>query len=307
MKKLLIIFILLGNVLIITRCQITNTVGKLIYEDTLTFWPLHNWITLDTSHSNIWQIGKPNKEYFSSACYGDKAIMTDSAFFYSNNCNDTFYVTIPNDYQWGEGILSFYHKFDTDSLIDGGVIEISYDNYTSWINITDDIYHIHSNFIGLYEDTIRGGEYGFSGRSNNWQYVELYWWWIALVKSTSMNIYSPRIRFRFISDDINTNKEGWMIDGMVFRGYEINDAIDKNIINNAISFPIPSSEIVKFNLQELYSVAVNIELFNSVGEMLARKELINSQIDISKYRPGIYFYKIYNNNELILKGKLIKN
>ena len=157
--------------------QTTEPMGNLIYIDTLELFPLHSWITIENPDSSIWEIGQPNKSFFNSMYSGEKAIVTDSIGFYPDNCNDYFYIKIPwVEHFWGEGILSFFHKFDTDTLMDGGIIEISYDNGESWKNVLDDNYHISTNFIGIYTDTINGGEYGFSGKSDGWQYVELYWW-----------------------------------------------------------------------------------------------------------------------------------
>ena len=287
--------------------QIMGTQGEMIFEDSITFWPLHDWIALDTLQSNIWQIGIPAKTYFNSAYDDGKAILTDSAGYYGNNHNDCFYFIFPWHYTWGEGILSFYHKFETDTLTDGGVIELSYDAGSTWINVHDDLDHIATNFIGLYEDTIRGGEYGFSGRSNGWQYVELYWFWIALVKSATDFSDSILVRFRFKSDDMNTGKDGWMIDEMVFRGYQVTGSTLEYDPDDAGIYPVPTTGIVNFKTPASHTGNSAILLYNSSGEFIERKEILNNQTDLSGYKPGIYFFKLFGQNEgFIAGGKLIK-
>jgi hypothetical protein len=195
---------LLSLIIINSNSQTIDAYGNLDYEDTIDFSSTNEWITINNPNTNCWEIGKPNKQFFNAAHHGDKVIITDSVNFYPDNCNDYFYMTIPwLENYWGEGILSFFHKFDTDTLEDGGVIEVSYDNGDSWINYLDDDHYVTNHFVGMYEDTIRGGDYGFSGKSDGWQYVELYWYWIGLTKTTS-DYDNTIIRFRFVSDANNT-------------------------------------------------------------------------------------------------------
>jgi hypothetical protein len=309
MKKL----ILKGIIFLYIICDINGQSpiyearGNLIFEDTLEFHPLHSWIIINNPETNIWEIGKPEKKFFNAAYTGNLAILTDSVDNYSINCDDYFYITIPRaEYEWGEGILSFYHKFDTDSLIDGGVIEMSYDNGITWLNVLDGYYNVPQDYLNLYEDTIKGGKYGFSGKSNIWQYVEIYWAWIILAKTTNKYLDSPMIKFRFISDENNTNKEGWMIDDIVFRGYEIVPAtsnIEKSIL---MVYPIPSNEYLLIEFHNENSKDLIFEIYELHGRSVKSQKIINNQIYISDLKNGIYFYKIFNDKEIVKIGKFIK-
>jgi len=312
MKKFLInglvLFFIFGNLI----AQITQTSsGNLDYEDTIKFNPLHIWISINDPEINIWEVGKPNKVYFNSSHSGDDVIITDTGHYYPNNLKDYFYITIPwSSYYWEEGILSFYHMFDTDTLIDGGIIEVSYDNGNSWINIIKDTDHITTNFIGLYEDTIKGGNYGFSGHSKDWQYVEIYWFWVAvaLKKSTTVgNLDTPIIRFKFISDTNNTSKEGWMIDDIVFRGYSTPVEIQSYNFENFKIFPNPSNRLLNFSIKNTYSFGISLILFDMSGKMIRKEQLIDYTVDISDLKSGIYLYKILDGNNILKDGKLIKN
>jgi hypothetical protein len=129
MKKNLFIFALLllflGNI----KAQITQAIGDLLITDSLEFSPLHPWIEVPNPETNIWQIGTPQKSFFNSAYQNNTPILTDTSNFYPISRNDYFEIAIPLfDSIWGEVNLSFYHKYDTDTLKDGGIIEISFDS-----------------------------------------------------------------------------------------------------------------------------------------------------------------------------------
>lgn len=290
--------------------QITEPVGNLIYMDSLTFLPPDSLITINNPENNIWEIGQPEKTIFNSAKTGTKVMITDSASFYPENCNDFFLIELPiPDYYWGEAILSFYHKYDTDTLTDGGIIEISYDNGNNWENIFDDKYHIATNYFGLYSDTIRGGEYGFSGKSSGWQYVELYWWWVALTgtkSASSVNFDSPVIRFRFKSDSVNTNKEGWMIDDIVLRGYDVGGAISGISASFPEIFPNPATDYIHVKLTDEYFPELSISICNSQGQIAFSKPVTETKMNISFLPSGTYYYIIENEGKVLNKGTLIK-
>ncbi|MCB9002387.1 MAG: T9SS type A sorting domain-containing protein [Bacteroidales bacterium] len=308
MKKILLIGYFLVQFFKLSFSQISQPVGNLIFTDTLDFRPLCNWIEINNPVSNIWEIGHPNKGSFNSAHSGALTIITDSTSMYKNNLNDYFSITIPySDLNLGEGILSFYHKYESDSLIDGGIIEVSYNNGVDWKNICDDKDHAMTNFIGLYNDTIKGGNYGFSGSSYGWQYVELHWVWIMLTKSSTFENYDKSIiRFRFISDNISTNKEGWMIDDIVFRGYDISGGINEMKKGQIKAFPNPTNGKIFFNFPEKYNSNLKVEIIDINGRTVLTKFPINGQIDITNNESGTYVYKVYHKNELISSGKLIK-
>jgi len=307
-KKITIKAILLLLMMNHVHGQITVASGALLFEDTLSFQPKSTWITIPDSVNNIWEIGKPEKVYFDSGYHKDFAIITDSDDFYSNNRNDYFSITIPaHGHILGGGILSFYHKYDTDTLLDGGVIEISYDNGNSWINIRDDINQINTHFMGLYEGNISGGDYGFSGKSGGWQYVELYWQWLALVKKNSALDYpdTPIIRFRFVSDHTNTNKEGWMIDHVIFRGYDVSGKVESIEKNHIEIYPNPTNDFLLIKSTESSLEGYSLKLFDTNGKLVKHVEPLVERISIKEMRAGIYFYTLQKDHSL-QTGKIIR-
>ena len=298
--KLILILIFISNI----QGQKYNPHGTLLFADTISFAPQHSWLNIPGTHSNIWEIGNPNKVFFNSGHFDDIAILTDTDYYYNNSCNIFFTINIPFNFFYGQGILSFYHKFDTDTLTDGGIIEISYDNGDTWMNVINDPYPLMTHFTGIYEDTIINNEYGFSGKSDNWQYVELYWDWNEITKQKSISENdSIKIKFKFISDTINTQKEGWMIDDIIFRAYSALGYISE-ITNNIQIYPSPSTNFI--NIKNTNYTKSKISIFNLNGELLITKCFINNtKLDIKNLKKGIYLIKVQTDKEIITK-KMIK-
>lgn len=98
MKNIIYGFLMLlfsGNL----QGQITGALGKLSFEDTLTLQPVSSWINMSDPVTNILEIGNPGKVFFDTGYLDDIAVVTDADDYYSNNCNDHFYITIPwSDY-----------------------------------------------------------------------------------------------------------------------------------------------------------------------------------------------------------------
>lgn len=306
MKKNILISVFILLYLSTIRAQITPALGDLLITDTLELSPLHSWIEIPNPSNNIWQVGTPQKSFFNASYQNETPIITDTINPYPNSVNQYFQITIPLfDHFWGEVNLSFYHKFDTDTLLDGGIIEISYDSGISWTNIKYDTLLILYNYINIPQDTIIGGEYGYSGRSNGWQYTELYWQWLILVKER-YPIVNPIIRFRFVSDNIQTNKEGWMIDHIVFRGYEATGNVKDKTKNNIKIFPNPTVDNINiFSTTSFLHDAIFILYDMNSKELISTTVSENQNIQISHLKSGIYFYKLIYDNE-IQTGKIIK-
>ncbi len=306
MKKLILILVLFIFTLSSIRAQITQAIGDLLITDTLETTPLHPWIDIPNPTLNLWQVGIPQKPFFNAAYQNGIPILTDALNFYPTSIDEYFQITIPEyDSLYGEVILSFYHKYDTDSLMDGGIIDVSNDGGTTWINIKDDINHFDHNFINIPQDTIKGGEYGFSGRSEGWQYCELYWLYIIGVKDRE-SPFNPIIRFRLKSDEINTNKEGWMIDHIIFRGYEMMGSVNDLSKNKIKVYPNPTNDVIHFSSSSTSLNGFQFYLFDITGKIILLSEISDNElINIQHLKSGIYFYKLQKENE-VLTGKLVR-
>ena len=97
----------------------------------------YQYILIDTTiDNNIWQVGNPTKSIFISALSLPNAIITDTINTYPVNNESYFYLKFIRG-----GLSGYYftikHRYDTDYLIDGGTIELSFNNGINWYNIFD--------------------------------------------------------------------------------------------------------------------------------------------------------------------------
>ncbi len=297
---------------------------KIYTVDTLKFDTIYEYLINDTSGSNLWQIGTPDKLYFDSAFSKPFAIVTDTVNFYEVNNWSYFdlYIGYFNykDYYLHDISVELKHKYDTDALRDGGYFTVSYDMGLSWMNIikdTEDYWEIKPDHpiysAGLYsaDDTLFNGEYGFSGKSNDWDTVIFKWHaFFPGLKSDQIDWNDTMIiRFNFISDSIDTGKEGWMIDdirlyahGMGGGGIHIAD--NSKIIKLS---PNPVSSFVKLEFDKGYK-DIGIKIYNIKGNLLRGYYYTNRnqiKIDNIGLENGFYFISVNLNQQTSYTKKFI--
>ena len=111
----------------------------------------------------------------------------------------------------GESVMSFYHKYDTESGYDGGVLLISLDDGLTW----DDLGHriIHNGY-----NNVLNPKSGFSGDSEGF-----------LNTIVDLGAYSGKdIKVRFqMTTDAFQGGNGWWIDDFVLKDLQL------NIVNSA--------------------------------------------------------------------------
>lgn len=103
--------------------------------------------TISAAGDNIWETGQPLKVFFDGAHSITKAMVTDTDAYYPPN-NHSFFDLEVETYEYPNKAVTFWHKYDTDTLLDGGYLEISYDTGSTW-------YPIHEAFGIMY---MNGGE-----------------------------------------------------------------------------------------------------------------------------------------------------
>ena len=157
---------------------------------------LHH-ITIDTisNPDNIWQIGKPQKTIFNQTYSIPNGIVTDTINYYRVSDTSSFTIKFAWTEYFTEVFLAGFYKFDSDTLLDFGTIEISLDKGATWGNVLED---------GIIPDWEWHPQKPiFTGKIDNWQYF-------AVCPSGYYPINfgdSIYYRFSFISDEIQTNKE----------------------------------------------------------------------------------------------------
>ncbi|MCE9538020.1 MAG: T9SS type A sorting domain-containing protein [Bacteroidetes bacterium] len=240
-----------------------------------------NSITFDTAFTNLyidtlqvnnsWQIGGPHKVLFA-------------------------YVYGPTPF------VSFMSKIDTDSLSDVGYVEYSLNNGATWCPVN--VYF----FVGDYHPPYYGpGTPFFTGTWNGWFETFIY-----LGDSNPdlgiETVDSVLFKFTFVSDGINTNKEGWIIDDITYGTIAlvgVNDIEEEN--NNFNIYPNPVNNKFTITITETGKTYLQLKIVNILGEMVYQSLIENqkSEINISDLPKGVYFVKLISDKQIITK-KIIK-
>jgi len=274
---------------------------------------INPWVIDTINAENIWQIGKPNKVFFDSAHNVPNCIVTDTIKPYPINNHSTFEFNVKKpigmEYRgWSSVSLYFDHKYDTDSLYDGGYIDVSYDGGNSFTNIIYDNINgaeTYSSHFYKNDDTICGGIPAFTGKSDGWAYTQLViaWPYEHWDKTDSMII-----RFNFKSDSVNNNKEGWLIDNIYFLLEDRTGiGVNENGGDNTLTFyPNPVNDLLTI---ELKNHEINlVKIFSLTGQLLLSKKInyANPTINTANLTGGIYLIKVIYKNNKTYTAKIIK-
>lgn len=203
--------------------------GQYYFEDFdgTSFSPI--LYVIDTAAGNLWQVGPPQKGLFNAAHSSPNVIVTDTLATYPTGNSSSFTLKAPLWSFWGWNVffLRFYHALDTDTLMDGGFLEVSWDNGLTWTNIYDD-WMMPLNIENFYEstwqpfmaDTLPNGQMGYSGRTGGvtsgleWVYSSFCWEPIGFPLGDSLFV-----RYTFVSDSLSEYRDGWMIDDITLEAY----------------------------------------------------------------------------------------
>lgn len=179
-------------------------------------------LSLDTitNPSNIWQIGAPQKPVLNSALGAPNVIITDTVNSYPINDTSSFIIkylndTIDCDWQNYLGIgFQFDFYVDSDTLTDFGKIEFSPDNGSTWIDLLDSPY---AGLVGWHWSSWSASHYTppvLTGSSGGWCSA-----FCSDMKEIPI-MFGLQLcdtltwRFSFISDAVQTNKDGLMFDNI---------------------------------------------------------------------------------------------
>jgi len=300
MKKNIIIFVLS----FLYYQAFSQNMGDETTTDSISFEAAYGYIRIDSSSECIWQIGQPSKPVFDNAFSPIKAILTDTANNYPVNNYSHFDLSI-NEFNSGfpyNLFIEFKHKIDTDTLHDGGYITISYDNGNTWMNIINDTVYpeVHPgndyylpNTLYSTTDTLFNGEYGFSGKTNGWDTIRFTWHCLPVKKGYGDIGDSMLLRFNFVSDNIASNKDGWMIDDIRLYTVDLGSGIKET---NTLDFDIYPNPIFTKAIVDIdkYKEAI-ISVFDISGRLINKHTYHNNQsitIDRKGLKSGVYFIKI---------------
>jgi Secretion system C-terminal sorting domain len=255
-------------------------------------------IVMDTSSPILWQIGSTIKPVFSHDTIAVRGIMTDTLNPYPSNANDFFLlkmqpISTPNV------IIDFWHKYQTDSLHAGGIVEFSLDTGNTWVNIGDCPNVRTQNFYTA-SDTIVSGQAAFTGTSNGEQLTRFQFLNCFTEKTTNTSCFDAGdygsliyIRFRFVSDSTIDSLAGWIIDSIKIENPGcVPGAVGIVTKQNTISvFPNPATDDITIACA---SNVANITITNIVGQIVYRQKCNGTQVNVgvNNWPVGMYFVKI---------------
>ncbi len=288
----------------------------------ISFEGQFDFLEIDTSNNNIWKIGIPSKTSFDSAYSPTNGILTDTLNPYPVNNHSYFDIVLTQ----GEApipevgfslFINFKHKFDTDTLRDGGFITVSFDHGQTWSNAID-IFDPQWTYYDAYPgngwyneniytttDSLVDNNYGYSGYSGGWINTTIAWHYIPVKKQTTPDEYQQIVRFNFISDSIDTNKDGWLIDDIKLFSIDLGSFTNpKSQTNDIIIFPNPMQDYAIIKSEHVIS-SFSIHSLN--GQIIKAWNPNQNQITIHKsgLKEGVYLIQVKTNNGIYSTKKLI--
>ncbi|WP_306643878.1 T9SS type A sorting domain-containing protein [Sanyastnella coralliicola] len=299
-------------------------------DDTLfTFETPFEHVLIPSDSSNLWVIAQPNKIKLDTAFTPQLALITDSINNYPINNHSSFDLILSSElnttsvyFDYGF-FVEFQHKMYSDTLTDGGYIEASYDGGETFENIIDqpsaDVYwdvspwndFEYTNF-NLYtdDDTLYNGERGYSG-CFDWTQTNFGWGYIPVAPSglLSTQVDTIILRFNFISDSLDTQKEGWMIDNFRFYAVDFGGFIGGPADANFTVGPIPAQQQVTVNFPVPYG-QLRYEVYDLQGKVvkeIAESGTQASVIDIDDLPNGLYILRIWGDGINLGSARFIKD
>lgn len=224
---------------------------------------------------NLWQIGTPSKSIFNASYSPSLALVTDTANAYlPNNLSSFDFVVLTDDYTY----ISFWHRYDTDSLIDGGVVEVSTDNGNTWTNILDSPQFTLINFYsGADSISSNSNKAGFTGSSD---------WRNSAIEGYALNYV--RFRFTFSSGSNPNSREGWMIDNFEFQCF--GTGIEDSHLDAKVQlYPNPVRENLHLKLSNGLKLQ-EMRVYDVKGQIIAQS--YENSLSCSQWPDGLYFVEI---------------
>ncbi|HTB31998.1 MAG TPA: T9SS type A sorting domain-containing protein [Bacteroidia bacterium] len=253
-------------------------------------------IKLDTSRTNIWQIGRPQKPIFDSAYSLPNDIVTDTIHNIPPNNTSRFSLKLLPWNTYGILVLQWVQKLDMQFGHQGGYVEFSVDTGKTWQNAFNNP-HVF-NFYGFQpanEDTVSAGNYAFSGTDSTWRDI----WFCLDMSWLSSSRDSVIFRFTLQTDTGIYSKEGWEIDNMMARqdiAHPVHEVHDKDYVD---LYPNPTAGQVNVSIQNIndFHIIEHMELEDAQGRTVQTWKNVPTQFwfDTSTYPNGVYFLNVTTN------------
>ena len=278
MKKILTSIVVISSTILVCKAQIALPYFN-DFENGAQGW------YADTINSPTWTLGIPA----TGACSATHAwgIGIDTNIVLGSN----LYTPVFNYSSNANAILSFCLEYNTHLNWSGLRVEYSTDNVGVWQILGN------SNLINWYSTPviICSGQDGWSGNSGGWQNV-----------STSLNglLGDSTIQFRFYFCEGLDSNETVFIDN--FSITNLVGISETQLSNKPISiYPNPFTNLLNITLKNNHPS--EITLYDITSRKLLQQTFTNSTtINTQQLAKGIYFYEVKCMEQVIGKGKVVK-
>lgn len=257
-----------------------------------TNWNTSVFVHYDTGTENVWQVGPLQKSVFDSAATMPNALVTDTINTYPGGKASSFHFGFKtsrlsgyvNGFRWMQ-------KLDMDFGHDGGVVEYSLDTGQTWINIfTDKNRYRFFGFDNKNADTLQNGVHAFTGTDTVWRDI----WLCYLGGQYLFNSDSIIFKFTFFSDNIDSSKDGWMIDNLLVTETIYHSVSETDNSKQLLVYPTITDGIIKIKADEGNDDIDNIVVTDMSGRIVRRyrERTRDTQVDLSGLQAGNYLLSV---------------
>jgi len=245
-------------------------------------------VQIDTGANQVWKIGKPQKLIFDSSYSRPNALLTDTSNRIQgfNRSSFRFRAFFDNPFLLQYFVVIWQQKTDLDFKKAGGVLETSFDDGASWMNVKLDTVYRPVVAGGALFDTLTSGEIGITGTDSLWRGMMLCW-----RNSMVSPVFPPSdhmdLRFTYSADSNAAPKEGWMIDNLeaFYTLIDENKSLHPNQFVAVKAYPNPTSEFLNVDIKLDMSKHINVQLHSNQGSLLYSS-------DKGVLPPGLHSFRI---------------
>jgi hypothetical protein len=273
----------------------------------------HLFSTNTNDTTNAWVYGTSSKPFFEN----ELGWVTDSVNAYSDSLRSELVVMIPSNedgWLYQTSWILFEHKFETDTLLDGGYMEYSCDSINwevvsqTWGTSGPPQQLEVLRFTSVLHDTVQA----FTGSEPEWQWsaVQFIWYYSVFHDNPSRsggctweNVDTLYVRFVFESDGIQTSKAGWMIRNITIGLDNFPGAVDEYLLSAMELYPNPTNGVISFNFLENVTKPETVEVYDMMGKKVLSMPY-QSTIDVSVLNAGNYIVTVFTKKG-VFRQKLV--
>jgi hypothetical protein len=249
-----------------------------------------------------WQVGQPDKTWFTEAWSLPNALVTDLNNSVSPGDTSRFYLWHLRDNfnPWHLFLLEFWYQMDGDST-DFGRVEISPDNGENWVNVLIQDEEYAMNW--------QGEKPSLKGSKHEWTHFYLdMTMWASGWEPVPIPMIADTIWFRFtyITDQNGTPNDGWMIDEFHLEDWW--EGVGEIKANNLIEvYPNPASDRLFIKAQQDFTNAA-LQIFSSEGKRVFIDPGFSSNfLDLRSFAEGTYYLRYAADDKYAIKPFVVKH